>query len=166
MAAAGDWCSEAFSLMRTYGKQWPHHPSRLFAFHSEHPGGRKGFASEESIVQLRDDTATMLEQRVKPCEEKVDVLRADTKSMLEERLKPCEAHIRGLRGEQDALQGTLSGNTVQLEQLAARAQDLDQQCQWTNSVLEEESQRREAVEEAVGATWMNCLLYTSDAADE
>ena len=109
---------------------------------------------EESIVQLRDDTATMLEQRVKPCEEKVDVLRADTKSMLEERLKPCEAHIRGLRGEQDALQGTLSGNTVQLEQLAARAQDLDQQCQWTNSVLEEESQRREAVEEAVGATWM------------
>ena len=113
---------------------------------------------EQSIAQLRDDTSAMLEQRIKPCEEKVDALRADTRSMMEERLKPCETKLSALRGEHDAFAGstqsTLSNNSVKLEQLAARAEDLDQQCQWTSSILEEESQRREAVEEAVGAVWL------------
>ena len=113
---------------------------------------------EESIAQLREDTSTMLEQRVKPCEEKIDVLRKDTQVMMDERLKPCEAKITDLRSEHDAFAGsaqsTISNNSVKLDQLAARAEDLDQQCQWTSSILEEESQRREAVEEAVGAVWL------------
>ena len=107
-----------------------------------------------AVAQLKSDATVMLEQRILPCEQSITKLREDTTTMLEQRIKPCETMVSGLRNDQDSAQNTIGSNCLKLEQLAAKAEDLNQQFQWTSAVLEEESERREAVEEAVGAVWL------------